>query len=84
MFRKSYVSADLVSFFARTSVVRVVLGLTILLAASLRAQAQSFDFGDAPDRYGTLLNSNGPRHTAFTSLYLGGFLGSYSDAEPDG
>lgn len=84
MFLKSYVSVDLISLFARISVASVVPGLLSFLAASPQTQAQSFDFGDAPDSYGTLLNSNGPRHTAFTALYLGGSLGSYYDAEPDG
>ena len=42
-------------------------------------QAQELDFGDAPDSYGTLLASNGARHT------IGGpRLGSSIDVEPNG
>lgn len=37
------------------------------------------DFGDAPDSYGTLLASNGPRH-AISQLFLGPAI----DADPDG
>ena len=42
-------------------------------------QTQELDFGDAPDSYGTLLASNGPRHA------IGGpRLGSVIDVEPNG
>ena len=71
-------------FFSRKQALGFIFSLTSLLFASAQTQAQSVDFGDAPDSYGTLLNSNGPRHTAFTPLYLGGALGSYYDAESDG
>ncbi|UFH52151.1 GEVED domain-containing protein [Spirosoma sp. KNUC1025] len=54
------------------------------LLPSVHAQAQSLDFGDAPDSYGTLLSSNGARHTPFTRVYLGGGFGSYYDSESDG
>ncbi|GAB4024963.1 GEVED domain-containing protein [Spirosoma koreense] len=54
------------------------------IATGFRGQAQSFDFGDAPDSYGTRLNSNGPRHIGFSRVYLGGGLGSAYDTEPDG
>ena len=58
--------------------------LTLIFCAGFQVQAQSLDFGDAPDSYGTLLNSNGPRHIGFTHVYLGGSLGSSIDTEPDG
>src|SRR5207248_7418472 len=39
----------------------------------------SDDFGDAPDSYGTLLASNGPRH----GILAGFHLGATEDGEPD-
>lgn len=39
----------------------------------------NLDFGDAPDSYGTLLASSGPRHTQLSTL----LLGSAWDAETD-
>ncbi len=39
-----------------------------------------YDFGDAPDSYGTLLASNGARHRYGTGLFLGALV----DVEPDG
>ncbi len=62
----------------------IVIAFSLLLCASFQLQAQSHDFGDAPDSYGTLLSSNGPRHAGFTPVYLGGSLGSSIDTEPDG
>ena len=41
---------------------------------------QTTDYGDAPDSYGTLLASNGARH----SLVAGHHLGPIVDGEPDG
>lgn len=40
----------------------------------------SFDFGDAPDSYGTLLGSNGARHAIVPGFHLGQRL----DGEPNG
>lgn len=37
------------------------------------------DFGDAPDSYGTAMDSSGPRH-AITSLYLGTLVDAETDA----
>lgn len=62
----------------------IVTTLGLLFCAGFQLQAQSFDFGDAPDSYGTLLSSNGPRHVGFTRVYLGGSLGSSIDTELDG
>ncbi len=84
MLAKRYVSFALYPFLVKVQAAGLVLLLNTWLTTSFEAKAQSFDFGDAPDSYGTLLNSNGPRHTPFTSVYLGGALGSYYDAEPDG
>ena len=39
-------------------------------AQSLRSEPAS-DFGDAPDTYGTLLASGGPRHTIVEGVYVG-------------
>lgn len=41
------------------------------------------DFGDLPDTYGTLLGSNGPRHTT-SNLFLGSSVDNESDATPTG
>ncbi|SFC82058.1 GEVED domain-containing protein [Spirosoma endophyticum] len=60
----------------------VALGLLTLCASEV--QGQSFDFGDAPDSYKTLISSDGPRHKPYTSVYLGGSYGSTYDAESDG
>jgi len=43
-------------------------------------EAGQLDFGDAPDTYGTVLASNGARHT----IVAGCSLGSAVDGEPDG
>src|SRR5690606_13641160 len=40
----------------------------------------SFDFGDAPESYGTLLGSNGARHAIVPGFHLGQRL----DGEPNG
>lgn len=68
----------------RTQRRALVISLCMLLVAGFQLQAQSLDFGDAPDSYGTLLSSNGPRHIGFTRVYLGGSLGSSIDTELDG
>lgn len=39
----------------------------------------SVDFGDAPDSYGTVLDSNGARHTITDNLYLGALIDNESD-----
>ncbi|MGS0673982.1 LruC domain-containing protein [Shewanella sp. 0m-4] len=39
----------------------------------------SVDFGDAPDSYGTRLNSNGARHNISDNLYLGASVDNESD-----
>ncbi len=39
------------------------------------------DFGDAPDSYGTLTASNGPRHTIFGNLYFGSAVDNDSDGQ---
>ena len=75
----------LISFPVYTRGKRIATALCLLaLGAGLQVQAQSFDFGDAPDSYGTRLSSNGPRHAGPSSVYLGGTLGSFYDTEPDG
>ncbi|MCL1145402.1 LruC domain-containing protein [Shewanella marinintestina] len=51
---------------ARCALAEVVVGDTV-------------DFGDAPDSYGTLLASNGARHTISNSLYLGSSVDNESD-----
>ncbi|ABZ75843.1 conserved hypothetical cytosolic protein [Shewanella halifaxensis HAW-EB4] len=40
------------------------------------------DFGDAPDSYGTLLDSNGARHTMSEDLYLGASVDNESNGYP--
>ncbi|WP_420147566.1 hypothetical protein, partial [Spirosoma sp.] len=55
-----------------------------ILCCSTHLAAQKLDFGDAPDSYGTLLSSNGARHTPYTNVYLGGSFGGNYDAETDG
>ncbi|WP_254506951.1 GEVED domain-containing protein [Anatilimnocola floriformis] len=40
------------------------------------------DFGDAPDSYGTLLASNGPRHAVSTALRLGATVDGETDGAP--
>ncbi|MCK8043449.1 LruC domain-containing protein [Shewanella sp. 1CM18E] len=51
---------------ARCALAEVVVGDTV-------------DFGDAPDSYGTLLDSNGARHTISNNLYLGSSVDNESD-----
>ncbi|MDR8524573.1 LruC domain-containing protein [Shewanella fidelis] len=51
---------------ARCALAEVVVGDTV-------------DFGDAPDTYGTLLASNGARHTISNNLYLGSSVDNESD-----
>jgi len=59
----------------------ILCGLLSLLAVLAVPSARAAeDFGDAPDSYQTLLNSNGARHTVVTGIHLGPFV----DAEPDG
>src|SRR5206468_74047 len=41
-----------------------------------------FDFGDAPDKYHTLLASNGPRHALGSGLFLGKSVSAEADATP--
>ena len=60
------------------------MSIMVVLGMDTKVNAQKLDFGDAPDSYGTLSTSNGPRHTPFTKVYLGGGLGTYYDAESDG
>jgi uncharacterized repeat protein (TIGR01451 family) len=40
------------------------------------------DFGDAPDSYGTLLASDGPRHTLGSGLFLGAAVDADADGQP--
>ncbi len=40
------------------------------------------DYGDAPDSYQTLLNSDGARHNAFPTLFLGGATDGDADGQP--
>lgn len=66
---------------------RLLFCIILYVLSFTTAHAQSFDFGDAPDSYGTLLNSNGARHTpaAVGGLYLGGVFGTNGyDTESDG
>lgn len=42
-----------------------------------------FDFGDAPDVYGTLNQSNGPYHLALAGVRLGAQLDAELDGNPD-
>src|SRR3954465_10517689 len=41
-----------------------------------------YDFGDAPESYGTLLKDDGPRH-ALSPLFLGDRIDNESDGQPD-
>ncbi len=41
-----------------------------------------YDFGDAPDSYGTLVASDGPRHRLGSGLYLGYAVDTESDGAP--
>ncbi|GIU36303.1 LruC domain-containing protein [Shewanella schlegeliana] len=54
---------------ARCALAEVVLG-------------DDVDFGDAPDSYGTLLDSNGARHTISENLYLGALVDNESNGYP--
>ena len=47
-----------------------------------QVQVQAADYGDAPDSYGTLWASNGPRH-AISTIYLGPSITSELDGQPD-
>ena len=40
------------------------------------------DFGDAPDTYNTLLNSDGARHTISAGFFLGGSVDADGDGQP--
>jgi hypothetical protein len=42
------------------------------------------DYGDAPDSYSTLLASNGARHNAFPTLFLGNATDGDADGQPTG
>lgn len=42
----------------------------------------SFDYGDAPNSYGTLFASNGPYHAISTNLYLGAGVTCDADGQP--
>lgn len=43
----------------------------------------TYDFGDAPDTFGTLLASNGARHQIVTGFYLGAGIDADSDGHPN-
>jgi hypothetical protein len=45
-------------------------------------QMLAVDFGDAPDTYGTLLASNGARHTTTPNLVLGLIVDAEADGQP--
>ncbi|MFC1967998.1 GEVED domain-containing protein [Chloroflexota bacterium] len=63
------------------ALVCAVLLLLPFMTSPIQAQpAPEYDFGDAPDNYGTTLANNGPRHIAL----LGYCLGANIDGEPDG
>ncbi|MEH2325191.1 MAG: DUF4347 domain-containing protein [Nostoc sp.] len=51
-------------------------------AATVTMPFAAVDYGDAPDSYGTLLASNGARHT-ITGLYLGAGVSADSDGQPN-
>ena len=42
----------------------------------------NLDFGDLPDGYGTLVASNGPRHTIVSGLQLGAVIDAELDGQP--
>jgi hypothetical protein len=45
-------------------------------------QSANFDFGDAPDSYGTTFASNGARHVLGTNVYLGACVDAELDGQP--
>lgn len=45
-------------------------------------QPQTFDFGDAPAVYRTLLADNGPRHVIVSGFHLGAAIDAESDGQP--
>jgi hypothetical protein len=45
-------------------------------------QSENFDFGDAPDSYGTNFASNGARHLLGTNVYLGACVDAELDGQP--
>jgi len=54
----------------------------------VQTPASGWDFGDAPDGIGsnsfpTLLNSNGARHAIVPGIYLGNFVDTESDGQPN-
>lgn len=67
-------------FMSGSAVLPIVL-LCAVLALPVAVQGQqALDFGDAPDSYGTLLGSDGARHTIASAFGIG----TLPDAEPDG
>jgi uncharacterized repeat protein (TIGR01451 family) len=45
-------------------------------------QNEDYDFGDAPNSYGTTLAANGARHLLGTSIYLGACVDAEIDGQP--
>ena len=45
-------------------------------------QNANFDFGDAPDNYGTTFASNGARHSLSATVYLGACVDTELDGQP--
>lgn len=60
----------------------IVDGLTDSETIMISVTRPPIDFGDAPDSYGTLLSSSGPRHI-ISSLFLGDLVDDETDGQPD-
>ena len=58
-----------------------LLAAGFLSASPAQANGATYDFGDAPDTYATLLTSNGARH-AGSGLYLGTLFDAEADGQP--
>jgi hypothetical protein len=61
----------------------VAVVFLVLLSLSTFAQTASFDFGDAPAPYPTLLADNGARHIISPRIFLGKTVDSEKDGQPN-
>ena len=74
-------SADTVTFTYRAIDSLTAVSSAATVTMPFTAQV-SYDFGDAPDTYGTLLANNGARHT-ISSLFLGAGVSSETNGQPN-
>ncbi|MFN8489132.1 MAG: SdrD B-like domain-containing protein [Caldilineaceae bacterium] len=68
---------------SRQAVVHLDAGENIIVTfGNVKAASTVFDFGDAPDSYGTLVASNGPSHGIASILRIGAQIDSEADGQP--